>query len=131
LLQYGDRIAMTFSIECRVPFLDHRLVEFAFALDDDDKIHNGRTKYILRDSMEDILPENISGRKDKQPFLGREMLNWLRGPLKYLLEADFGRLSMLDRKKTDRLLDDHRNGDDSNAMLLWRLAVLNYWLGYQ
>jgi hypothetical protein len=51
--------------------------------------------------------------------------------LKYLLEADFNGLTMLDRKKTKRLLEQYQNGDDSNAMLVWRLAVLNYWLGRQ
>jgi len=131
LLHYGDRIAMAFSIECRVPFLDHRLVEFVFSLDDDDKIRDGTSKYILRESMKDILPTNIYRRRDKQPFLGGELVTWLRGPLKYLLEADFSHLSMLDRNKTERLLEEHQNGDDSNATLVWRLAVLNYWLGRQ
>jgi asparagine synthase (glutamine-hydrolysing) len=131
LLHYGDRIAMAYSIECRVPFLDHRLVEFVFSLDGDAKIRDGRNKYILRESMEDILPRNVPGRRDKQPFLGGEFVTWLRGPLRYLLDGDFNRLTMLDRKKTERLLEEHQNGDDSNAVLVWRLAVVNYWLGRQ
>lgn len=131
LLHYGDRIAMACSIECRVPFLDHRLVEFVFSLDDDDKIRDRQSKYILRSSMEGVLPNSISGRRDKQPFLGGEMVTWLRGPLKYLLEADFSRLRMLDRKKMKQVLEEHKSGVDSNAMLVWRLAVLNYWLDRQ
>lgn len=131
LLHYGDRIAMAFSIECRLPFLDHRLVEFVFSLNDDEKIRDGESKYILRSSMEGILPKSISRRRDKQPFLGGEMVRWLRGPLKFLLEADFSQLSILDRGKTKRLLEEHQNGDDSNAMLVWRIAALNYWLRRQ
>jgi asparagine synthase (glutamine-hydrolysing) len=50
LLQYEDRNAMAFSIESRVPFLDHRLVEFVFSLPDEDKIRMSETKHILRHS---------------------------------------------------------------------------------
>lgn len=57
---------MAFSIESRVPFLDHRIVEFAFTLPDDAKIHQGRTKRILRDSMNGILPDAITNRTDKK-----------------------------------------------------------------
>jgi asparagine synthase (glutamine-hydrolysing) len=94
LLHYGDRISMAYSIECRVPFLDHRLVEFVFSLDDRDKITDGQTKYILRRSLENILPKAISDRKVKQPFFGDEMNKWLRGPLRHLLEADFEGLTI-------------------------------------
>ena len=55
---------MAVSIECRVPFLDHRLVEFAFALDDEDKIRVGQSKYILRRSMEGIVPNAILAHKE-------------------------------------------------------------------
>jgi asparagine synthase (glutamine-hydrolysing) len=131
LLHYGDRVSMASSIECRVPFLDHRLVEFVFSLDDEDKVRDGWGKYILRHSMSDVLPQAISGRKDKQPFLGGEMLQWLRGPLRYLLETGVDRLTMLDQKKTGQLLQEYNNGNDSNAMLVWRVAVLNHWIGRQ
>ena len=88
-LHYGDRMSMAFSIECRVPFLDHRLVEFAFALDDEDKIRYGQSKYILRRSMEGIVPNAILARRDKQPFVGQEMASWLNGPLKHLIERPY------------------------------------------
>jgi len=131
LLHYGDRIPMSFSIESRVPFLDHRLVEFVFSLDDDDKTRNGRTKCLLRDSLGYLLPKSIADRKEKQPFFGGEMRRWMRGPLKGLLEADFSRLTMLDPKKMNRVLTEYKSGDDTNEMLVWRLAILNYWLSKQ
>lgn len=133
LLHYSDRISMAFSIECRVPFLDHRLVEYVFSLPDEDKIFEGQTKYILRNSLAGILPEPISSRKVKQPFLGGELFKWLRGPLRHLVEANFhyDRLSMLNQKRTKQVLEKYKKGDNSNGFLVWRLAVLNYWVNQQ
>lgn len=68
LLRYEDRNSMAHSIEARVPFLDHRLVDFLFTLPDDWKIKGIETKHILREAMRDILPEPISARKDKIGF---------------------------------------------------------------
>ena len=69
LLRYEDRNSMAFSIESRVPFLDHRLVEFSIALKNDWKIKNGWTKYILRKSAEPILDKEVVWRKYKMGFL--------------------------------------------------------------
>lgn len=69
LLRYEDRNSMAFSIESRVPFLDHRLVEFSIALDNDWKIRDGWTKYILRKTAEPLLPKEVVWRKDKMGFL--------------------------------------------------------------
>ena len=68
LLRYEDRNSMAFSIESRVPFLDHRLVDFTLSLDKEYKLHKGWTKYILRRASENILPGEISYRKDKIGF---------------------------------------------------------------
>jgi len=68
LLRYADRNAMANSVEVRLPFLNHELVEFLFTLPDEMLLNNGWTKYILRKSMEDILPNEITWRKDKIGF---------------------------------------------------------------
>lgn len=68
ILRHEDRNSMYFSIESRVPFLDYRLIEFAFSLPDRWKIRNDVTKYILRESMSGIIPEEIRTRKDKIGF---------------------------------------------------------------
>jgi len=65
LLRYADRNAMAHSVEVRLPFLSHELVEFEFSLPSSLMIKDGWTKYILRRSMEDILPTGIAWRKDK------------------------------------------------------------------
>ena len=69
LLRYEDRNSMAFSIESRVPFLDHHLVELSIALKNDWKIHNGWTKYILRKTAEPVLSKEVVWRKYKMGFL--------------------------------------------------------------
>ena len=68
LLRYADRNSMAHSREVRLPFLSHELVEFIFTLPSSFKIHNGFTKYLLRLSMQDILPQSIVWRTDKIGF---------------------------------------------------------------
>ncbi|MEO5569854.1 MAG: asparagine synthase C-terminal domain-containing protein, partial [Bacteroidia bacterium] len=128
LLHYEDRNSMAFSIESRVPFLDHRLVEFGFQLKTNDKVNSTETKYILRKSLHGILPEAIENRKDKKGFVTPGENKWLRGPLKFLIETDFSKLDFLKKNKVNQLLSDYKNGDNSKAVLVWRIAVLNYWI---
>lgn len=68
LLRYGDRNSMAHSVEVRLPFLDHKLVEFAFSLPDEYKLFQGWTKYILRSSMQSYLPPKITRRIEKVAF---------------------------------------------------------------
>jgi asparagine synthase (glutamine-hydrolysing) len=132
-LHCADRMSMAFSIECRVPFLDHRLVEFAFALDDEDKIQGGQSKYILRQAMESIVPKAILTRRDKQPFVGQEMAAWLAGPLKHLIERPmrFDGIDIINEREARRVVQDFKQGDRSKTWLVWRLATLNYWANDQ
>jgi len=71
-LKWEDRNSMANSVEARVPFLDHRLVEFCFNLPDDYLEKNGETKRVLREGLKDILPEPIRNRKDKKGFMTPE-----------------------------------------------------------
>lgn len=68
LLRYADRNAMVHGREVRLPFLSHELVEFVFSLPSCFKIRNGRTKWLLRESVKGLLPESITWRKDKVGF---------------------------------------------------------------
>lgn len=79
LLRYADRNAMANSVEVRLPFLSHNLVEFLFKLPDHFLLHKGWSKYILRKSMEDILPPEITWRKDKIGFEPPQS-EWLNTP---------------------------------------------------
>jgi asparagine synthase (glutamine-hydrolysing) len=71
-LKWEDRNSMGSSVEARVPFLDHKLVEFAFSLPDDFLESGGETKRILREGLKDILPAKIKDRKDKKGFITPE-----------------------------------------------------------
>jgi asparagine synthase (glutamine-hydrolysing) len=68
LLRFADRNSMAHAVEVRLPFLDHSLVEFLFSLPPELKIHKGWTKWLLRKSVEDVLPTEIVWRKDKVGF---------------------------------------------------------------
>ena len=76
LLRYADRNSMAHSREVRLPFLSHKLVDFVFSLPDDYKLFEGWTKYILRLSMDNVLPKDITWRVDK---IGYEtpQSNWM------------------------------------------------------
>jgi asparagine synthase (glutamine-hydrolysing) len=83
LLAKVDRASMAFSLEARVPFLDHRIVEWAASLPEDFKIRGSRTKYILRESFKAQLPKEILERP-KQGF-DLPLAAWIRGPLRPLV----------------------------------------------
>jgi asparagine synthase (glutamine-hydrolysing) len=79
LAHYEDRNSMAFSIESRLPFLDHRLVEFLINVPVSYKLKDGWTKYLLRKSILE-MPEKIRWRKDKQGFVNPEA-SWIRNEL--------------------------------------------------
>lgn len=131
LLHWEDRNSMAHSIEARVPFLDHPLVEFDLALGNDHKIAGGDTKRVLRKGMAGILPEVIKERRDKLGFATPEQI-WFRGPLRPLIEdgiektlARYPGLMNADgvRALAKEMLDGERNVD----FTLWRIVNLGIW----
>lgn len=86
LLRHEDRNSMAFSVEARVPFLDHRLVEFLFSLPSRFKIRDGYTKRVLRDGMQGIIPDKIRWRVKKLGFATPER-KWQKTILKPLIES--------------------------------------------
>lgn len=132
LLHYEDRNSMAHSIEARVPFLDYRLVEYAFALPDRQKINNGYTKTILRDSMQGILPEPIRIRTDKMGFVTPER-EWLSGELKNWMDDIFNSASFraspyLNASQVNALLAEHRAYRRDLGFMIWRWVNLHVWL---
>jgi asparagine synthase (glutamine-hydrolysing) len=79
LLRFADRNSMSQGIETRLPFLDHRLVEFIFSLPAQYKIHEGRTKWLLRQAMNKKLPDEIVWRTDKTGFEPPQQ-QWMKDP---------------------------------------------------
>ncbi len=88
LLRYGDRNSMAWSRELRVPFLDHRLVEFLFTLPVHYKLHQGETKVLLREASKGLLPESIRRRQDKLGYQA-PLIEWLSRSLTEWVEQRF------------------------------------------
>lgn len=131
LLHWEDRNSMAHAIEARVPFVDHRLVEFSLRLGNDHKILGGDTKRVLRTAMKGILPEKVRQRRDKLGFATPEEA-WFRGPLRGLItdgiEAtlrDFP--GLLDPTETRALAADMLDGRRPVDFSLWRIAGLSLW----
>ncbi|MBF0430933.1 MAG: asparagine synthase (glutamine-hydrolyzing) [Fibrobacteria bacterium] len=81
LFQQYDRCSMAYGVECRMPFVDYRLVEYLFSLPPRSKIGGGYTKRVLREAVKDILPDSIRLNKQKIGF-NSPIVDWFSGPLK-------------------------------------------------
>jgi asparagine synthase (glutamine-hydrolysing) len=90
MLRCADRSSMAHSVESRVPFLDHRVVEFSLGLPDTLKIGGGITKRVLRDAMSGILPDRIRDRVDKIGFETPESI-WMTGDQRHWFRGELQR----------------------------------------
>jgi asparagine synthase (glutamine-hydrolysing) len=81
LLRNYDRYSMANGVEIRMPFMDHRVVGFAFAIPWDSKIRNGYSKSVVRDAMSMYMPHEVAYRKSKIGF-NSPIVDWMQGPLK-------------------------------------------------
>jgi asparagine synthase (glutamine-hydrolysing) len=120
LLRNYDRYAMMNSVEIRMPFLDYRIVEFAFSIPYSSKIRNGFGKAIVRDALEDIMPKEIVRRKDKIGF-NAPVNNWMNTELKSWINElihsdDFKHSQLIDPKKTYELIHQAISQKDINFM---------------
>jgi asparagine synthase (glutamine-hydrolysing) len=132
LLRYEDRLSMAFSIESRVPFLDHRLVELAFALPDQVKRSAGWSKYGLRRALAGLLPRSVVWRRDKKGF-PTPVGNWLRterGKPALDVLGDPARRSrhLIAQASVDDFVRDHRERRADRAWQLWRALSTELWM---
>jgi asparagine synthase (glutamine-hydrolysing) len=128
LLHYEDRNAMHFGIESRVPFLDHRLVEWALSRKPDELIHEGWTKYPIREELANAGLNSLAWRRDKLGFVAPQ--NRWREELKPLLLERFRAMAVLDvfdRGAIERLMTDNL-GSNENLTEFWRIYALLRWL---
>ncbi len=130
LLIKADRMSMATSIELRVPFLDHRLVEFAATVPPNYKIRNGSTKYILKRVMDGRLPRQIVHRTKMGFPTPIEIM--FRGDLyEYardtLLSSEATGRGYFDPRAVERMLEEHRSGRQQNHREIWQLLVLEEW----
>lgn len=130
LLHWEDRDSMAHSVESRVPFLDHRLVEFVLGLPEDYKMRDGVTKRVLREGMRGILPDAIADRADKIGFATaedvwvRENADLFRQKLKESIEQSKGVLN----DNALEHLEDVVAGRKSFSFLIWRMINFGQWM---
>jgi asparagine synthase (glutamine-hydrolysing) len=130
LLRFEDRNSMAHSIEARVPFLDHRLVEFAFRLPADYKIRGAETKHILRRALKGSLPEEIRTRRDKVGFRPDPGITWKFAELhrESLLAAETPyEERWFDREGLARLMSGS-DRSEASEFALWRAISTKLWL---
>lgn len=128
LLTKEDRASMAVSLEVRVPFLDHELVEFANQIPSDLKIRRGKKKYILKKAYEDILPEEILYRR-KQGF-GVPLVHYFRKELKeftYNEIFNFDAYDYYDKSLLKQLWDRHQTKRSNYSRIFWSIIMFNMW----
>jgi asparagine synthase (glutamine-hydrolysing) len=126
-----DRAAMAVSLESRVPFLDHRVFEFAWSLPMDTKIHHGITKWPLRQILYRYVPQKLIDRP-KMGF-GIPLHDWLRGPMKawaeeLLDEARLQREGYFHPAPVRQAWQRHLSGKYNYAHKLWPVLMFQAWL---
>ena len=120
LLRYEDRNAMAYGIESRVPFLDHRLVEFCLSLPDDLKVNGSKTKWILRESMKHIIPNSLYNRTNKLGFATPHQ-SWLEEHKEYIIDQ-----INLDKSALSKYVDF--DSFNYKGQALWRVFIVGKWL---
>ena len=130
LLMKQDQMSMATSVESRVPFLDHKLVEFTCSLPERLKLRGGTTKYILRESMKGVLPEQILSRS-KMGFpvpIG----SWFRGAYRsiideYVLSERAIERGIFNTHVVREIVRRHQDGGENHDERLWSLVNFEIW----
>lgn len=127
ILTKTDRTSMAVALEAREPLLDHRLIEFAARLPENQRIRKGQGKWLMKRTMERYLPDSILYRS-KQGFV-TPLAQWFRGPLageaRGICNSEWlTGTGWFDRKALSRLADDHISGRADHGRVLWQLLML-------
>ena len=133
LLMRVDKMTMAASIEARVPFLDHRLVEYAMGVPRSLKVEGRSGKHVLKRALEEVLPRDVLYRP-KRGF-GAPVEGWFRGASAAELESrvrnsPLRRRDFLDYSFVARLFEEHRRGARDHGFHLWTLLNLSLWYEY-
>ena len=132
LLKWEDRNSMFFSLEARVPFLDHILVERTLATKSDLIIRNGMTKYLLRESLKDILPEPIKNRVDKKGFSTPQdewfrTKEWQKIIQDIINSESFKNRNFYNVQKVKEKYQKHLNKEVNISKEIWKWIHLELW----
>ncbi|WP_439183608.1 asparagine synthase (glutamine-hydrolyzing) [Carboxylicivirga taeanensis] len=132
LLRWDDLNSMAFSVESRVPFMDHHLVEKTLALKPHYKIQNGTTKQILRQAAHQLVPSKIINRQDKKGFTTPSD-EWLREPIlagyvnDMIHSASFRNRQLFDVAVCEKKLDEHLKRKSNYSKEIWKWINIERW----
>jgi len=133
LLRFEDKNSMRWSVESRVPFCDHELVEYVLSLPAEVKIKRGITKKILREALEGVLPEDIRNRISKIGFATPDG-DVLRTEIGYKFARSIVESESFKKRKywranvVKKMLEEHYNGKRNHSQELWKVIILELWL---
>ena len=131
LLRYEDKNSMAFSVESRVPFLDHELVEFIFSLPVDQKIKGGWNRAVYRNAMKGRMPEKNRLRRSKIGFTNPD-ITWMKakaGEIRALFASP--ELASRDLYNPAQLVaawDEYLAGRPGDGLIFWRVLVTELWM---
>ncbi len=137
ILNQYDRCSMAHGVECRMPYMDYRIVEFIFSLPPESKVGGGYTKRVLREALRGIIPDEIRLEKFKIGF-NAPIVDWFQGSLKeFMLKnmstPDFLNSKYFDGKKLqndfDKFLKD-KNPSWNDAWKFWGPVHVSWWMEY-
>ena len=116
LLRFEDRNSMYHSVEARLPFLDHNLVELSLSLPLELKLKANQSKFILRESVKKILPKEVVYRTDKKGFEAPKSF-W----------SNFSELSQVLVRESPIIHDMVKSKIPISPYYLWRFGAIAYW----
>lgn len=129
VLTYADRLSMAHSLEVRVPFLDHHVIEFVGALPGSFKVTMSQTKRILKDVARRVLPSEIVDRPKEGFVLPIDA--WLAGPLRPLVQEALSPAWMdhgfFDSQAVAGFVSEHRSGRANHTYKIWTLLMFQLW----
>jgi len=125
-LRFNDRVSMMHSTELREPFLDYRLVEFGFSLNQKHKIKEDQGKWLLRQLMNQKLGNDVA-LAPKRP-LQTPQREWLADDLRDYMEEQveqFKKYSFTEAKEVDKVWRKYKAGENDNSFYLWQWININ------
>ncbi len=132
MLHYFDRASMAHSLEVRVPFLDHHLVEYCATIPHDLKVRRTDRKHLLKSVARGIIPDRAIDKR-KQGFFHGAIDAWFRAQsegtiAKYLLDPNPRYAEFLDPDALGRLASEHAHRNSPHGRLLLAILILEVWL---
>jgi asparagine synthase (glutamine-hydrolysing) len=130
ILAVTDRLSMHHALEVRVPFLDHKFLEFCATIPPEMKLKGLRKKHLLKTAVRPHLPREVINHR-KQGFVG-PMAMWLKKDLKpfvleTLNEKNLRKHDLLNSATVQRVLDEHFSGREIHDTLIWSMVIFQTW----